>query len=168
MDTLIQDGINIDDSDLLNERANIIQTNESFIERVTDIYNNLEYVNSKKINIEEQIYTEGFPSSIEKDRFNQFHSAQSYGKRVNIIKTFDDERYKEFAYRICAQEHTEEVDSEILISLKELTRSRFNDEGPWPNSLQNLEEGKSLLLEANNKEEKQLINLAINSIKNSL
>ena len=48
------------------------------------------------------------------------------------------------------------------------THSRFNDDGPWPSSLQNLEEGKNLLLEANDEHEKELINLAINSIKNSL
>ena len=167
LDTLIQDGIDIDGSDVLLQRAKMIEMNESFIERVTDIYNNLEYVNSKRINIEEQIYTEGFPSSIEKDKFNQFHKAQSYAERKSIIKSFDDERHKQFAYRICAQQHTEEVESNILISLKELTRIRFNDEGPWPNSLQNIEEGRNLLLETSNKEEKELINLAINSIKSS-
>ena len=168
LETLLDDGITIEDQKLLEDRAQTIQANESFIERVTEIYNNIEFVNSKKINIEEQIYTEGFPSSIEKDRFNQFHSAQSYEERINIIKTFDDQRYKEFAYRICAQEHTEEIDANILISLKALTHSRFNDDGPWPSSVQNLEEGKSLLLEANDEHEKELINLAINSIKNSL
>ena len=62
----------------------------------------------------------------------------------------------------------EEVDSNILLSLKELKRSRFNDDGPWPNSLQNLEEGNNLLLETNKEDEKELINLAINSIKKSL
>ena len=168
LETLLDDGITIEDQKLLKDRAQTIQANESFIERVTEIYNNVEFVNSKKTNIEEQIYTEGFPSSIEKDRFNRFHSAQSYEERINIIKTFDDQRYKEFAYRICAQEHTEEIDANILISLKALTHSRFNDDGPWPSSLQNLEEGKSLLLEANDEHEKELINLAINSIKNSL
>ena len=168
LETLLDDGITIEDQKILKDRAQTIQANVSFIERVTEIYNNIEFVNSKKINIEEQIYTEGFPSSIEKDRFNRFHSAQSYEERINIIKTFDDQRYKEFAYRICAQEHTEEIDANILISLKALTHSRFNDDGPWPNSLQNLEEGKSLLLEANDEHEKELINLAINSIKNSL
>ena len=168
LETLLDDGIIIKDQKLLKDRAQTIQANESFIERVTDIYNNLEYVNLKKINIEEQIYADGFPSSIEKDRFTQFHNAQSYEERINIIKTFDDQRYKEFAYRICAQEHTEEIDANILISLKALTHSRFNDDGPWPSSLQNLEEGKSLLLEANDEHEKELINLAINSIKNSL
>ena len=70
----------------------------------------------------------------------------------------------EFAYRICAQTHTEEVENNILLSLKELKRSRFNDDGP-AKFLQNLEEGKNLLLETDNEDEKKLINLAINSIK---
>ena len=131
-------------------------------------YNNFEFHNTQKLNIEEQIYSEGFPSSIEKDRFTQFHNAQTYQQRMNIINSFEDSRHKEFALRICAQQHSEEVDKNLLLSLKELIRSRFNDDGPWPNSLQNLEEGKSLLLEANNKHDKELINLAINSIKKSL
>ena len=150
------------------KRADKIQTNEDFKEKIIDIYNNFEYQNSSKTHLEEQIYTEGFPSAIEKDRFTQFHNAQSYKEKIDIINSFEDSRYREFAYRICAQTHTEEVDSNILLSLKELKRSRFNDDGPWPNSLQNLEEGKNLLLETNKEDEKELINLAINSIKKSL
>ena len=87
---------------------------------------------------------------------------------MNIINSFEDSRHKEFALRICAQQHSEEVDKNLLLSLKELIRSRFNDDGPWPNTLQKLEEGKSLLLEANTNHDKELINLAINSIKKSL
>ena len=85
LDTLLDDGIIIEDQELLKGRAQIIQANKSFIERVTDIYNNIEFDNSKKINIEEQIYTEGFPSAIEKDRFTQFHNAQSYKEKIAII-----------------------------------------------------------------------------------
>jgi len=168
LSTLIQDNINVEDIDLLIEKANKIKANENFCEKVIDIYNNFEFQNIQKLNIEEQIYSEGFPSSIEKDRFIQFHNAQTYQERMNIINSFEDSRYKEFALRICAQQHSEEVDKNLLLSLKELIRSRFNDDGPWPNSLQNLEEGKSLLLEANTNHDKELINLAINSIKKSL
>ena len=167
LETLIADDIFIEDQSIFIDRANKIKAKESFIEKVIDIYNNIEYENSNKIHIEEQIYTEGFPSAIDKDRFTQFHNAKTYEERINISQTFDDIRYKEFAKRICAQEHTDVIDRDILISLKELTKSRFNDEGPWPNSLQNLEEGKTLLLETDNADEKELINLAINSIKTS-
>ena len=168
LSTLKEDKVFIEDQELLNNRADKIQANDNFKEKVIDIYNNYEYQNTQKTHLEEQIYTEGFPSAIEKDRFIQFHNAQSYEDKINIINSFEDIRYKEFAYRICAQTHTDKVDKNILLSLKELTRSRFNDEGPWPNSLQNLEEGKALLLETNLEDEKELINLAINSIKNSL
>ena len=168
LSTLKEDKVFIEDQELLTKRADKIQTNEDFKEKIIDIYNNFEYQNLSKTHLEEQIYTEGFPSAIEKDRFTQFHNAQSYKEKIAIINSFEDSRYKEFAYRICAQTHTEEVDSNILLSLKELKRSRFNDDGPWPNSLQNLEEGKNLLLETNKEDEKELINLAINSIKKSL
>ena len=168
LSTLKEDKVFIEDEELLIERAYKIQTNEEFKEKIIDIYNNFEYQSSKKTHLEEQIYTDGFPSAIEKDRLRQFHNAQSYKEKISIINSFEDSRYREFAHRICAQTHTEEVDADILLSLKELKRSRFNDDGPWPNSLQNIEEGKSLLLETNNKDEKELINLAINSIKDSL
>ena len=168
LSTLLQDDIYVEDQDLLIEKANKIKANENFCEKVIEIYNNFEFQNTKKLNIEEQIYSEGFPSSIEKDRYTQFHKAQTYEEKINIINSFEDIRHREFALRICAQQHSEEVDKNILLSLKELTRARFNDEGPWPNSLQNLEEGKTLLLETNNDDDKELINLAINSIKNSL
>jgi exodeoxyribonuclease-1 len=168
LSTLKEDRVFIEDQEQLMKRADKIQTNEAFKEKIIDIYNNFEYQNSRKIHPEEQIYTEGFPSAIEKDRFTQFHNAQSYKEKIAIINSFEDSRYREFAYRICAQIHTEEVDNNILLSLKELKRSRFNDDGPWPNSLQNLEEGKNLLLETNKEDEKELLNLAINSIKKSL
>ena len=166
--TLIDDDIYIEDQSLYIDRAEKIKANESFVNKVIDIYDNFEYIRSDKSNIEEQIYTEGFPSAIEKDKFTQFHNAISYEERKKILSTFEDIRYKEFAQRICAQEHTQDIDKDILISLRKLTNSRFNEEGPWPNSMQNLEEGKSLLLETDNSEEKELINLAINSIKSSL
>jgi len=90
-----------------------------------------------------------------------------------LQEKLNEEKHQQEKLNLFFNVNTQEnlINKLILIfedSLKELIRSRFNDDGPWPNSLQNLEEGKSLLLEANNNHDKELINLAINSIKKSL
>jgi exonuclease I len=168
MDTLERDNIEIQDKDIYCKRADAIRSNESFIEKVLDIYNSLEFSGSSKINIEEQIYSNGFPSSIEKDRFHNFHNATTYDEKVSAIDSFDDDRYKEFAYRICAQEYAEQIDSSVLLHLKKLVHQRFNEDGPWPNAEKNLQEGRSLLAESTSENEKKLLQIAINSIEKSL
>ena len=45
---------------------------------------------------------------------------------------------------------------------------RFNEDGPWPNAQKNLEEGKALLEDEPSESEKKLLQIAINSIENSL
>ena len=168
MNTLERDNIEIQDKDIYCKRADAIRSNASFIEKVLDIYNSLEFSGSSKINIEEQIYSNGFPSSIEKDRFHNFHNAETYLEKVNVINSFDDDRYKEFAYRICAQEYAEQVDSNVLLKLKKLVHQRFNEEGPWPNAEKNLQEARNLLAESASDNEKKLLQIAINSIEKSL
>ena len=168
MSTLELDNIEIQNKETYCKRADAIRSNESFIEKVLDIYNSLEFSGNSKINIEEQIYSNGFPSSIEKDRFHKFHKAETYLEKVNIINSFDDDRYKEFAYRICAQEYAEQVDSDVLLNLKKLVHQRFNEEGPWPNAEKNLQEARTLLAESTSDNEKKLLQIAINSIENSL
>ena len=166
--TLHQDNIEISDLVLYEKRASIIHKNESFKEKVIDIFNNLEFVSNVKSNIEEQIYSQGFPSSIEKDRFQNFHKASTYEEKSRIIESFDDERFKEFGYRICAQEFVDEIETEKLLQLKNLVHQRFNEEGPWPNAKSNLEEGRQLLLESTSDDEKELLKIAINFIEKSL
>lgn len=168
MNTLELDNIEIQDKEIYSKRADAIRSNESFIEKVLDIYNSIEFSGSSKINIEEQIYSNGFPSSIEKDRFHNFHNAASYDEKVSVINSFDDDRYKEFAHRICAQEYAEQVDSSVLLNLKKLVYQRFNEDGPWPNAEKNLQEARSLLAESTSENEKKLLQIAINSIEKSL
>ena len=142
--------------------------NENFKKKVLDIYNSMEFSSTRKLNIEEQIYTNGFPSSIEKDRLNNFHNAMTYEEKINVINSFEDDRYKEFGYRICAQEYAEQVDSDVLLNLKKLVHQRFNEEGPWPNAEKNLQEARTLLAESTSDNEKKLLQIAINSIEKSL
>ena len=99
LETLQDDKIEIQDADLYAKRAAFIRSNESFVEKVLDIYNSLEFSGGAKTNIEEQIYSNGFPSAIEKDRLSNFHNATTYADKLIVINSFDDERYREFGYR---------------------------------------------------------------------
>ncbi len=165
--TLEADNVEIENLNLYKKRAEVLQANDAFKEKVLDIYNSVEFSNKPKLHIEEQIYSNGFPSAIEKDRLKNFHSSSTYEEKLNVINSFDDERYKEFGRRICAQVHTNQVDHDSLMKLKGLVHQRFSEDGPWPNAKTNLEEGEALLNEATT-EEKKLIKIAINSIENSL
>ena len=168
LETLQDDNIEIQDADLYRKRAGLIRSNEGFIEKVLDIYNSIEFSGGSKTNIEEQIYSNGFPSAIDKDRLSSFHNATTYEQKLVVINSFDDERYKEFGYRICAQEYADKIDTNLLLNLKELVHQRFNEEGPWPNAEKNLQEAKILLEETTAESEKKLLQIAINSIENSL
>ena len=92
----------------------------------------------------------------------------TYEEKINVINSFEDDRYKEFGYRICAQEYAEQVDSDVLLNLKKLVHQRFNEEGPWPNAEKNLQEARTLLAESTSDNEKKLLQIAINSIEKSL
>ncbi len=166
-DTLIQDNISIDNIDTYKERAKQIKTDDDFVLKVNTIFNDLERPIYPMDYIEQQLYSGGFPHQIDKDRMKNFHSAGTLNEKLAIARTFQDERFKDFAIRICAQEFPSEIDIENLRYCKNLVKTRFNDNGPWPNSDDYIQEGNDLLAELEDTEEKKLVNLAINSIKSS-
>ena len=166
-DTLIQDNISIDNIDTYKERAKQIKTDDDFVLKVNTIFNDLERPIYPMDYIEQQLYSGGFPHQIDKDRMKNFHSVGTLNEKLAIASTFQDERFKDFAIRICAQEFPSEIDIENLRYCKNLVKTRFNDSGPWPNSDDYIQEGEDLLAELEDTEEKKLVNLAINSIKSS-
>ena len=84
-----------------------------------------------------------------------------------LADTFDDERYKDFATRICGQIFPEKISSEQLLYCRNIVNDRFNNQGPWPDAQAYIDEGNELLSKDLDKNEKMLVNLAINSIKSS-
>tara|TARA_B100001029_G_scaffold54367_3_gene43752 strand:+ start:634 stop:2025 length:1392 start_codon:yes stop_codon:yes gene_type:complete len=166
-ETLKQDKILPSDNDLYLERAKQLRSNPDFIFKVNEIFADKEkpiYQNSYN---EEQIYSGGFPNQINKDRMKSFHNAQSLTEKLSIANSFDDERHRDFAIRICAQEYPSEIDIKHLQHCKNLVKLRFSEDGPWPDAKKYLQEGESLLAELTNPDEKKLVKLAINSIKSS-
>ena len=166
-DTLEKDNILPNENDLHLERAEKLRENPDFIFKINEIFNDREkpiYANSYT---EEQLYSGGFPNQIDRDRMKNFHDAESLKEKLSIANSFEDERYRDFAIRICAQEFPSDIDIKYLQHCKDLVKTRFTDTGPWPNSDNYLKEGNSLLEELNSPEEKKLVNLAINSIKSS-
>ena len=96
-----------------------------------------------------------------------FHNTDSLSIKLDIANSFEDERYKDFAIRICAQEFPSEINIQYLQHCKNLVQTRFSETGPWPDSTKYLKEGEDLLKELKDISEKKLVNLAINSIKSS-
>ena len=166
-DTLEKDNLLPKENIQYLKRAEILQSNPDFILKINEIYNDIEkpiYANSYN---EEQLYSGGFPTKIDKDRMMNFHSADSLNVKLDIANSFEDERYKDFAIRICAQEFPSEINIQYLQHCKNLVQTRFSENGPWPDSTKYLKEGEDLLKELKDLSEKKLVNLAINSIKSS-
>tara|TARA_A100001234_G_scaffold88531_1_gene78089 strand:+ start:74 stop:1465 length:1392 start_codon:yes stop_codon:yes gene_type:complete len=149
------------------KRAKMLQSNPDFIHKINEIYDDIEkpiYANSYN---EEQLYSGGFPTKIDKDRMKNFHNTDSLSIKLDIANSFEDERYKDFAIRICAQEFPSEINIQYLQHCKNLVQTRFSETGPWPDPSKYLKEGEDLLKELKDSSEKKLVNLAINSIKSS-
>ena len=165
--TLEKDSIDMEDINKYKERAKQIKANEDFIFRVNEIFNDLERPTYATDYIEQQLYSGGFPHQIDKDKMKNFHEAESLLDKISIANSFVDQRYRDFAIRICAQEYPSDVDLSYLQHCKNLVKTRFFEIGPWPDPETYLREGESLLDELADPEEKKLVNLAINSIKSS-
>ena len=165
LSTLITDDIVPTDINTFKTRATLIKENINFQNKIIDILNNTEFPSFENNHIEQQIYSNGFPSAIDKDRFSQFHDAITYEEKIKLVGKIEDTRYQKFAYRICAQLFPDRVNQKILVELNNLVKERFNETGPWPDSQKNLEEAEELLSRSQNQEEKTLLNIAINSIK---
>ena len=165
--TLAKDNLLPKENALYSKRAEALQNNPDFILKINEIYNDIEkpiYANSYN---EEQLYSGGFPTKIDKDRMMNFHNTDSLSIKLDIANSFEDERYKDFAIRICAQEFPSEINIQYLQHCKNLVQTRFSETGPWPDSSKYLKEGEDLLNELKDLSEKKLVNLAINSIKSS-
>jgi len=165
--TLEQDNILPSENYLYLQRAKQLRNNPDFIFKVNEVFIDKEkpiYQNSYN---EEQIYSGGFPNQINRDRMKNFHNAHSLTDKLSIADSFDDDRHRDFAIRICAQEHPSEIANKYLQHCNALVKSRFSEDGPWPDAKKYLKEGETLLTQLTNPDEKKLVKLAINSIESS-
>ena len=51
-----------------------------------------------------------------------FHNAESLKEKLSITNSFEDERYRDFAIRICAQEFPADIDIKYLQHCKNLVK----------------------------------------------
>ena len=165
--TLLKDNIELENVELYQSRATALKQNLSLQEKILEILSDQTRSYPVGDYLEDQIYSGGFASAIDKDRMNQFHKAQDFEEKNKILNTFDDERYKDFATRICGQIFPEQISSEQLLYCRNIVNDRFNNQGPWPDAQAYIDEGNELLSKDLDKNEKMLVNLAINSIKSS-
>ena len=129
-----------------------------------DIFNNKTY-ESKPTDIPEQsLYGGGFLTKKDIDIFNKFHNESNLDEKIKIINSLDDDRYIQFAKRICAQEFPDTVPQDYLIHCRNLVVERFNEKGPWPDADKYLGDANKLLEDISSDEDKKLVNASINQI----
>ena len=165
--TLLKDNIKLENVELYEARANALKQNLGLQEKILEIM--VDQTRSYPLGDypEDQIYSGGFASAIDRDRMNKFHKSEGFEEKNTILNAFEDERYKDFATRICGQIFPEQMSSDQLIHCKNIVNDRFNNQGPWPDAQVYIDEGNELLSKNLDKNEKKLVNLAINSIKSS-
>ncbi len=166
-ETLKKDHVIPIENDMYEDRAELLHNNPDFIFKVNEIFNDIEKPTYSNSYNEEKLYFDGFPNQINKDRMKNFHKMNSLKDKLDIANSFDDEKHRDFAIRICAQEYPSDIDISHLQHCKKLVKTRFGESGPWPDAKKYLLEGESLLKELKDPEEKKLVKLAINSIKSS-
>tara|TARA_A100001011_G_scaffold363506_1_gene413469 strand:- start:108 stop:653 length:546 start_codon:yes stop_codon:yes gene_type:complete len=165
--TLIKDSVKLENIKLYKARANALKQNLALQEKILEIM--VDQTRSYPIGEfpEDQIYSGGFASAIDRDRMSRFHKSEDFEEKNTILNTFEDERYKDFATRICGQIFPDQMSSDQLLHCKNIVNNRFNNQGPWPDAQSYIDEGNELLSKNIDENEKKLVNLAINSIKSS-
>ena len=91
------------------------------------------------------------------------HTSTFYEK-IKIINSLDDDRYIQFAKRICAQEFPDTAPQDYLIHCRNLVVTRFNEKGPWPDADKYLDDANKLLEDISSDEDKKLVNASIDQI----
>ena len=165
--TLIKDNIKLENIEVYERRANALKQNLALQEKILEIM--VDQTRSYPVGDypEDQIYSKGFASAIDRDRMIKFHKSEDFEEKNTILNSFEDERYKDFAIRICGQIFPERISSDQLLHCKNIVNDRFNNQGPWPDAQTYIDEGNQLLSNKLDKNEKKLVKLAINSIKSS-
>ena len=85
-------------------------------------------------------------------------------EKIKIINSLDDDRYIQFAKRICAQEFPDTAPQDYLIHCRNLVVARFNEKGPWPDADKYLGDANKLLDDISSDEDKKLVNASIDQI----
>ena len=116
LNTVIEDGIHIENLEIFQERAKSLQSNgKSDSEKIIDIDF---FDRSCHIFLrisQERIYTDGFPNQILKNKPENFLCNQiTANEMIDLVNKIDDFKYKTFAKRICALQYPNEVPQEYL------------------------------------------------------
>ena len=126
--------------------------------------NNKTYENKPTDIAEQSLYGGGFLTKKDIDIFNKFHDESNLDEKIKIINSLDDDRYIQFAKRICAQEFPDTAPQDYLIHCRNLVVERFNGKGPWPDADKYLGDANKLLEDISSDEDKKLVNASIDQI----
>jgi exodeoxyribonuclease I len=129
--------------EIYQARARLVQEHSTFRQRVARLLAARYEDRPASVHIEERIY-DCFPSNPNQSRMEAFH-LQSWERRVDIIRTIDDDRYRQLGQRIVAAERPDLLTSDQRSRWDSWRRERFFADGdlPWltvPRALEELED----------------------------
>ena len=149
-------------------RANQLRDNQDFIDKLFELKTAQEMPQYDNSSYEQQLYSGGFPSNATYDAFNKFHQATTLDEKLRIVNLLPEQRYKDFALRICSQTMPSDVPKDFIKHCHSLIDQRFNQDGPWPDASKELSNAKELLNSVIDKSEKDCIKVVIDNIEKKL
>jgi exodeoxyribonuclease-1 len=166
--SLKNDGVDLvlDDNYLI--RAEQLNNNQNFVDKLFELRTAQEIPQYDNSCYEQQLYSGGFPSNATYDAFNKFHQARTLDEKLRVINLLPEQRYKDFAWRICSQSMPGDVPQNFIQYCHNLIDQRFNQDGPWPNATKELSNAKELLNSVTDQAEKACVKEVINNIEKNL
>ena len=166
--SLKNDGVDLVLDDNYFMRANQLRDNQDFIDKLFELKTAQEMPQYDNSSYEQQLYSGGFPSNATYDAFNKFHQATTLDEKLRIVNLLPEQRYKDFALRICSQTMPSDVPKDFIKHCHSLIDQRFNQDGPWPDASKELSNAKELLNSVIDKSEKDCIKVVIDNIEKKL
>ncbi len=149
-------------------RAEQLKDNQNFVDKLFELKVTQEMPQYDNSSYEQQLYSGGFPSNATYDAFNKFHQAKTLDEKLRVINLFPEQRYKEFAWRICSQSMPGDVPQNFIQYCHNLIDQRFNQDGPWPDATKELSNAKELLNSVTDQAEKACVKEVIDNIEKNL
>ena len=142
--------------EIYQTRARLVNEHSTFRPRIARLLAARYEDQPAAVHVEERIY-DGFPSNPNQSRMEAFH-LQGWERRIDIIRTIDDDRYRQLGQRIVAVERPDLLTSDQRSRWDSWRRERFLADGdlPWPTVPRALEELEDLARYAQPAQQAQL------------
>ena len=153
------------DFDELNRRAQLVKNHQDFQTKVSQAMSDRMTSYPEPENIEQTIYSGGFPSYKDKDLMQEFHLTDDAEHRIKIARNFEDERSRVFAERLVCQMHNQEAPEDFKKRYKEMLEERIASKGVWGCVESSIDQSIKLLDEQEDEEGAKILKDTIDYLK---